>query len=139
MEENPIVENARHYFNNCKAAFRLLQGAILSGHIVLSEKERDEFEEQFVKLEKGSYDINDQSLFAVQEFFSRRKKLVEKNREAAKTISKLNIGKRKVLVVDDQYDTTGWREIFQKIFGKDNVIGFKGIREFNAYIVDNLK
>ena len=51
MSDLKTIEDSRHYFRNCKAAFRLLQGALLSGKYNVSDDELKVLEQKFVHLE----------------------------------------------------------------------------------------
>lgn len=129
--ENETIRAATHYFDNCRAAFRLLQGALLSGNYPTTDHEREELCNKFAGIEKRiGGDIND-----VKRFFV--KMPPDKDyRKALETRSKFE--NKTVIVIDDKYQSAGWKETFEFIFGENAVKGFNTIEEFNYYIKNAL-
>lgn len=125
MEANK-EQIARHQFDNCKAAFRLLQGALLSGDYPTTVDERKKLWDRFIEIE-SKHNINQKEVVA----FFMGLKLPQTNAEKLKAIgTKLKFEDKQIIVIDDQYSTAGWKEVFELIFGEKIVKGFNSIEEF---------
>lgn len=128
MADQKTIEDSRHYFRNCKAAFRLLQGALLSGHYKISESRKSELESKMVTLEKGVYNSSDASLNDVQSFFLGLDELIASNKSKAMGISPVKLEHQKIIVIDDEYETCGWKEVFELIFPSESIIPIKDFK-----------
>lgn len=144
MANNTTVEKSRHYFRSCKAAFRLLQGALLSGHYEVSDEHLGFLERRFIELENEfekshprKYNPGDPTLNDVQLFFLTVKKSNPLPASQLQSIPKLLPFGKKVLVIDDQFHKTGWKQVFEVIFGKGNVVGVTEYQEALAYVKAN--
>lgn len=124
---NNLEQIARHQFDNCKAAFRLLQGALLSGNYFTTVEERKLLWDRFFEIETN-HNINQKE---VVNFFMSLKQ-PQTNEEKLKALgTKLKFEDKQIIVIDDQYHTAGWKEVFELIFGSKSIKGFDSIEAFN--------
>lgn len=119
---------ARHQFDNCKAAFRLLQGALLSGDYPTTVEQRKKLWDRFFEIET-KHNINQKQ---VVDFFMSLKQ-AQTNEEKLKAFAtKLKFEDKQIIIIDDQFHTAGWKEVFELIFGEDSVKGYSTVEEFTT-------
>lgn len=111
-----ISQENRHRLKSCRAAYRLLQGAVISGTVSVPDAKK--LLPDIVKYEvdgKGNEFVSGD--FA-NEYFND----IQEKQEALKLILKESYGlgfkvnDRKVLVIDDQITTNGWKQVFTILF-----------------------
>lgn len=144
MANETAIEKSRHYFRNCKAAFRLLQGALLSKQYEVSDEQLSRLEKKFIELENEfektsprTYNAGDPTLNDVQQFFLTVNKANLIPQAQLNAIPKLLPFGKKVLVIDDQYKKSGWKEVFELIFGNGNVEGVTDYQQALSFVKTN--
>lgn len=111
----------RHQLKSCQAAFRLLEGAVLTG--IVEAVAANKIVPDIVKYEQNLVNKNG---FA-KEFFELAGKPLfkeEVNNKYKKLKEKFpRIADKKILVIDDQYAETGWKQVFHLLFGSETITG----------------
>lgn len=123
------VKKSAHFFNNCRAAFRLMQGALLSGHFNVPDSKKKILEERMVTLETGTYSSSDPELNDVQTFFLNLSNLTVTSKPKIKGQKAVELKNQKIIIFDDQYESCGWKEVFELIFPAKNIIAIKSFQE----------
>lgn len=134
MTEEKAIHESRHQFKNCRAAFRLLQGALVSGHYEIAREQRNELKEKLIALEKQNNSAFQFNADSIDNFFGQIPYLSQLMETEKKHLKKLKIGERKIIVVDDQYKKAGWSEVFELMFDKDAVEGFENTESVLNYL-----
>lgn len=129
---NNLEQIARHQFDNCKAAFRLLQGALLSGNYFTTVEERKLLWDRFFEIET-KHNINQKE---VVNFFMSLKQ-PQTNEEKLKVLgTKLKFEDKQIIVIDDQYHTAGWKEVFEFIFPEIKINDYTSINSLKANLTN---
>jgi len=112
---------SRHQLQSCKAAFRLLEGAVLTG--LVEAESANEIVPKIVKYEEKLLNKNG---FA-KEFFELAAKPLFKDavNKKYKEIKERfpRIDGKKILVIDDRYTETGWKQVLNLLFGDNVIVG----------------
>lgn len=125
----------RHQLKSCQAAFRLLEGAVLTG--IVEAIAANKIVPDIVKYEQNLLNKNG---FA-KEFFELAGKPLfkdEVNNKYKKLKEKFpRIADKKILAIDDQYAETGWKQVFTLLFGKDSIIGQNSSKTALTYLQEH--
>lgn len=145
-QENSIIQNQqeilmnkakiiRHQLTSCRAAFRLLEGAVLTG--IIDAEKANKILPLLLKYEKQILNKQDFG----KEFFELASKPLFKKLASNKyeKVSKNFLTKQthKILIVDDKYTETGWKQVFSLLFGKSNIIGCNSKNSCIKYLNTN--
>ena len=133
-----LIEKARtysHQLQSCRAAFRFLEGAVLTG--LIDPRSANKIVPLMVKYEQN---LNNRNNFA-NDFFELAdkplfKESVNKKYKYLLQSFPKKINKR-VLVIDDKYSETGWKQVFTLLFGNDMVIGQNNSKSALNYLQNN--
>ena len=148
FESNPIavnnqvflLEKARiynHQLQSCRAAFRFLEGAVLTG--IVEAEAANEIVPGMIMYEQN---LLNKTEFAKDFFDLAGKPLFREtlNKKYKKLKQKFPLIKnKKILVVDDKYTETGWKQVLGLLFGKDVMVEQNNSKSAINYLYENSK
>jgi response regulator of citrate/malate metabolism len=122
-------EKARHLLKNRKAAFRLLEGAVVLGHVKVEDAK---------SMAKKIAVMDGVPITFADEFF----KNFEKEHAAIDELrtkyncKALDLGHTSIVVADDQSEASGWNELFRLIFNRNSIKGAQNFTDLKKAIED---
>lgn len=135
-----LLEKARlynHQLQSCRAAFRFLEGSVLTG--IVESEAANKIVPDIIKFEQKLFNKNQ---FANDFFELAGKPLFKEtiNKKYKKLKQRLpRITNKRILVIDDKYAETGWKQVFSLLFGKDAVVGQNNSKTAIKYLGENSK